>query len=161
MGVYALIAPLGAGGMGEVYRARDTRLGRDVALKVLPPDLAADPSSLARFEQEARHVAALNHPNIISLFDIGTQDGVAYMVTELVDGVTLRAASLPVRKVTEIGAQIADALAAAHAAGVMHRDIKPDNVMVTRQGRVKVLDFGVAKVSAPIAPDETTVARTA
>ena len=160
MGVYALIAPLGAGGMGEVYRARDTRLGRDVALKVLPPDLAADPSSLARFEQEARHVAALNHPNIISLFDIGTQDGVAYMVTELVDGVTLRAASLPVRKVTEIGAQIADALAAAHAAGVTHRDIKPDNVMVTPQGRVKVLDFGVAKVNAPIAPDETTLART-
>lgn len=159
-GVYEVVATLGAGGMGEVYRARDTRLGRDVALKILPPHLAANPSNLARFEQEARLVAALNHPNIISVFDIGTHDGVAYMVTELVDGVTLRAASLPVRKVTEIGAQIADALAAAHAAGVMHRDIKPDNVMVTRQGRVKVLDFGVAKLSGPLAPDGMTVALT-
>ena len=160
LGVYELIAPLGTGGMGEVYRARDTRLGRDVALKVLPPELAAHPSSLARFEQEARHVAALNHPNIVAVFDVGTQEGVAYIVSELVDGATLRGASLPVRKVAEIGAQVADALAAAHGAGVVHRDVKPDNVMVTRQGLVKVLDFGVATVSGPVTPDGMTVAKT-
>ena len=159
MGVYELVAALGAGGMGEVYRARDTRLGRDVALKVLSADLASS-GSLARFEEEARHVAALNHPNIVALFDIGTAHGMAYIVTELVDGVTLRGASFPVRKVADIGAQIADALAAAHGTGVTHRDIKPDNVMVTRAGRVKVLDFGVAKVTGPIAADGMTVAQT-
>jgi eukaryotic-like serine/threonine-protein kinase len=161
MGVYELIAPLGSGGMGEVYRARDPRLGREVALKVLPSDLAANPSSLARFQQEARHVAALNHPNIIALFDLGTEQGVAYIVTELVDGATLRGVKLPLRKVTDIGAQIADALAAAHSAGVTHRDIKPDNVMVTREGRVKVLDFGVAKVTGPPVQDAVTIAHTA
>src|SRR5262245_8366564 len=116
LGAYELIGPLGAGGMGEVYRARDTRLGRDVALQVLPPHLAYDPSRLARFEQEARHVASLNHPNIVAIFDIGSDGDIAYMVTELVDGTTLRAASFPVRKIVEIGAQIADALAAAHSA---------------------------------------------
>jgi Tol biopolymer transport system component len=160
LGAYELIAPLGSGGMGDVYRARDTRLGRDVALKVLSSDLAANPSSLARFEQEARHVAALNHPNIVAVFDVGTEDGVAYIVTELVDGVSLRGASFPTRKVTHIGAQIADALAAAHAAGVTHRDIKPDNVMVTREGQVKVLDFGVAKATGSLAPNGMTVAQT-
>lgn len=160
IGVYELIAPLGTGGMGEVYRARDTRLGRDVALKVLSRRLAADSSHLARFEQEARHVAALNHPNIVAVFDIGTDEGVAYIVSELVDGATLRGAKLPVRKVTDIGAQLADALAAAHNSGVTHRDIKPDNVMLTRQGRVKVLDFGVAKVSEGLARDGVTVAQT-
>jgi serine/threonine protein kinase len=98
MGVYELIAPLGTGGMGEVYRARDTRLGREVALKVLPPDLATNPSALARFEQEARHVAALNHPNIVAVFDVGTQDRIAYIVTELVDGATLRGVSFPIRR---------------------------------------------------------------
>src|SRR5688500_8286999 len=139
MGVYELVAAVGAGGMGEVYRARDTRLGRDVALKVLPANLAASSDSLARFEEEARHVAALNHPNILALFDIGTAHGMSYIVTELVDGAPLRGASFPVRKVADIGAQIADALAAAHGTGVTHRDIKPDNVMVTREGRVKVL----------------------
>ncbi len=160
MGVYELVAALGAGGMGEVYRARDTRLGRDVALKVLPPDLAASPGSLARFEEEARHVAALNHPNIVAVFDIGTAHGIAYIVTELVDGATLRGASLPLRKVADVGAQIADALAAAHGTGVTHRDIKPDNVMVTREGRVKVLDFGVAKVTGPLGTDGMTIAQT-
>lgn len=160
MGVYELIAPLGAGGMGEVHRARDTRLGRDVALKVLAADLTGNPSSLARFEQEARHVAALNHPNIVALYDIGMQDGVAYIITELVDGATLRGATFTGRKVMDIGAQIADGLAAAHAAGVTHRDIKPDNVMVTRDGRVKVLDFGVAKLTRPLAPDETIAPQT-
>jgi serine/threonine protein kinase len=160
MGVYELVAPLGAGGMGQVYRARDTRLGREVALKVLPPDLA-DSSSLARFEQEARHVAALNHPNIVAVFDVGSEGGVAYMVTELVDGSTLRGAQLPVRKVVEIGAYVADALAAAHAAGVTHRDIKPDNVMITREGRVKLLDFGVAKTGRLVAADAMTMMHTA
>jgi serine/threonine protein kinase/Tol biopolymer transport system component len=160
MGVYELVAALAAGGMGEVYRARDTRLGRDVALKVLSADFAATSASLARFEEEARHVAALNHPNIVALFDIGTAHGMAYIVTELVDGVTLRGAIFPVRKVADIGAQIADALAAAHGTGVTHRDVKPDNVMVTREGRVKVLDFGVAKVTGPRAADGMTVAQT-
>jgi serine/threonine protein kinase/WD40 repeat protein len=160
MGVYELVAALGAGGMGEVYRARDTRLGRDVALKVLSADLVATSGGLARFEEEARHVAALNHPNIVALFDIGTAHGMAYMVTELVDGVTLRGASFPVRKVADIGAQIADALAAAHRTGVTHRDIKPDNVIVTREGRVKVLDFGVAKATGALAADRMTVAHT-
>jgi len=161
LGVYELVAPLGAGGMGEVHRARDTRLGREVALKLLPAAIAADPAGLSRFEQEARCVAAVNHPNIVGLFDIGREGPVAYMVTELVDGSTLRGARLPVRKVTEVGAQIADALAAAHAAGVTHRDIKPDNVMLTRDGRVKVLDFGVAKVSPSAGDEGLTVAQTA
>jgi Tol biopolymer transport system component len=160
MGVYELGAPLGAGGMGQVYRARDTRLEREVALKLLPPDLA-DSASLARFEQEARHVAALNHPNIVAVFDVGSEGGVAYMVTELVDGSTLRGAQLPVRKVVEIGAYVADALAAAHAAGVTHRDIKPDNVMITREGRVKLLDFGVAKTGRLVAADAMTMMHTA
>jgi serine/threonine protein kinase len=160
MGVYELVAPLGAGGMGQVYRARDTRLGREVALKVLPSDLA-DSSSLARFEQEARHVAALNHPNIVAVFDVGSEGGIAYMVTELVDGSTLRGTQLPFRKVVETGAQVADALAAAHAAGVTHRDIKPDNVMITREGRVKVLDFGVAKAGGSLVADAMTMAHTA
>jgi serine/threonine protein kinase len=161
LGHYQILAKLGEGGMGQVYRARDTRLGREVALKILPPDLARNPASLSRFEQEARHVAALNHPNIVALFDIGSQAGVTYIITELVDGSTLRGATLPVRKLTEIGAQVADAVAAAHGAGVMHRDIKPDNVMVTREGRVKVLDFGVAKSSAAFAHDAKTTPQTA
>jgi serine/threonine protein kinase len=159
-GAYEVIAPLGSGGMGEVYRARDTRLHREVALKVLAPSVAADPSHLTRFEQEARHVAALSHPNIVALFDIGTENGTTYLVSELVDGTTLRGASLPVRKVTEIGAQIADALAAAHGAGVMHRDIKPDNVMLTRDGRAKLLYFGVAKLTGAAASAGVTIAHT-
>ncbi len=160
LGVYELIGPLGTGAMGEVYRARDTRLGREVAVKVLPPALAANPASLARFEQEARHVAALNHPGIVNVFDVGTRDGVAYIVSELVDGATLRGADLSVRKAAEVGAQIADALAAAHAAGVTHRDIKPANVMVTRDGRVKLLDFGVARASGGRASDAPTLGDT-
>lgn len=160
LGVYELIAPLGAGGMGEVYRARDTRLGREVALKVLPGDLAHEPSSLARFEQEGRHVAALNHPNIVALYDVGMQDGVAYIVTELIDGASLRGVNLTARKVLDIAAQIADGLSAAHAVGVTHRDMKPDNVMITRDGRVKILDFGVAKVTGPFAARDTTKAQT-
>src|SRR3989442_15501014 len=147
--------------MGEVYRARDTRLGRDVAIKVLPGQLATDPEALARFEREARAVAALNHPHILSLFDVGRQDGTAYAVTELLEGVTLRdqlqAGALPVRKAVDYAIQIAQALAAAHAKGIIHRDLKPDNVFVTRDGGVKLLDFGLAaRGGAPEDPDDTT-----
>ncbi len=151
LGPYEILGPLGAGGMGEVYRARDTRLGREVALKVMPSELASDAGRRARFEQEARAVAALNHPGIVAVHDIGSgDDGVLYMVTELVDGVTLRQAlndSGPMvpRKAVELGAEIADAVAAAHARGITHRDLKPENIMVTREGRAKVLDFGLAK----------------
>jgi Tol biopolymer transport system component len=149
--------------MGEVYRARDTRLGRDVAIKVLPGQVASDPEALARFEREARAVAALNHPHILSLFDVGRQDGTAYAVTELLEGTTLRdqlkPGALPVRKAVEYAIQIAQALAAAHAKGIIHRDLKPDNVFVTRDGGVKLLDFGLAAHSGGGAtedPDDTT-----
>jgi serine/threonine protein kinase len=159
LGQYEIVGPLGSGGMGEVYRARDTRLAREVALKVLPSELAADRARRDRFEHEARHVASLNHPNILVLYDIGTDGDVAFMATELVDGESLRAVSLSRRKAIEIAAQVADALAAAHAAGVTHRDVKPDNVMVTRDGRAKLLDFGIAKTSRA-GPADLTVRRT-
>ena len=152
LGPYEIVAPLGAGGMGEVYRARDTRLGRDVALKVLPVDLAGDTARRARFEQEARLLAALNHPNILGIHDIGD----SYVVMELVEGSTLRGAQLPLRKVLDIGAQIAEGLATAHGAGITHRDLKPDNVMVTKDGRVKILDFGLAKVNSPKGGEKET-----
>jgi serine/threonine protein kinase/Tol biopolymer transport system component len=156
LGPYEVVAPIGAGGMGEVYRARDVRLGRDVALKALPTDLAHDLSRRDRFEREARTVAALNHPNIVALHDIGDENGVFFMVTELVEGSTLRDADLSTRKAIGIAAQIADGLAAAHAAGITHRDLKPDNVMVTSDGRAKILDFGLAKViRKPGAADST------
>ena len=128
--------------MGEVYRARDTRLGRDVALKILPADVANDSVRRQRFEQEARAVAALNHPNIVAIYDVGDN----YIVTELVDGEPLRGAKPSLRKTIEIGAQIASGLACAHDAGITHRDLKPDNILLTREGRVKILDFGLAKV---------------
>src|ERR1017187_2594505 len=144
LGPYEILAPLGAGGMGEVYRARDTRLGRDVALKILPPDLANDPSRRQRFELEARAVAALNHPNIVAIYDVG--DG--YIVSELVEGESLRGAKLGLRKTLDIAVQIAAGLTAAHDAGITHRDLKPDNILLTRDGRVKILDFGLAKVAA-------------
>jgi len=138
--------------MGKVYRARDTRLGREVALKVIIDEVAHDPSRLQRFEREARAVAALNHPNIVSLFDIGNADGTAYFVTELVQGESLRAViqrgKLPLKIVLDIGIQVADGLAAAHAAGITHRDLKPENIMLTDEGRVKILDFGIARRSA-------------
>jgi len=146
LGHFEVVGPLGAGGMGEVYKARDTRLNREVALKVLPADFARDPQRKARFEQEARAVASLNHAGIVALYDIGVEDGVVYMVTELVDGTTLRdAGQLPPRKVQSLAVEIAEALAAAHAKGITHRDIKPENIMVTRDGHARILDFGLAK----------------
>jgi serine/threonine protein kinase/dipeptidyl aminopeptidase/acylaminoacyl peptidase len=156
LGPYEILAPLGAGGMGEVYRARDARLGREVALKVLPTALASNPERLSRFEQEARSASALNHPNIVTVFEIGRDGEVTYLAMELVDGQTLREllaeGPLPLRRVLATSAQIASGLAAAHDAGVVHRDLKPENVMVTRQGRVKILDFGLAKTFASEAP---------
>ena len=157
LGVYELTSLLGAGGMGEVYRARDPRLGRDVAIKILPPEVADDPDRLRRFEQEARAAAALNHPNILSVHDVGTDNGVAYLVTELLEGRTLREAMSPeaglkptpymrLEKALDFAGQIADGLAAAHARGIVHRDLKPENLFVTTDGRVKILDFGLAKV---------------
>ncbi len=146
LGPYEIVGPLGAGGMGEVYRARDTRLGREVALKVLPAEWTGDPVRTQRLDQEARAIAALNHPNIVAVYDVGIQAGVSYMVTELVDGEPLRGPKFGLRKTMELAAQIAGGLAAAHEAGVVHRDLKPDNILLARDGRVKILDFGLAKV---------------
>ena len=143
LGSYEIIAPLGAVGMGEVYRARDTRPDRSVAIKVLPQAIATDPDRMRRFEQEAHSVAALNHPNILAIYDVGVQDGASYLVMELLEGETLRQrleqGALPVRKAVEIGTQIAQGLAAAHARGIIHRDLKPENIFLTKDGHVKLL----------------------
>ena len=151
LGPYEIQSPLGAGGMGEVYRARDTRLDREVAIKVLPESFARDADRLRRFEQEARTVAALNHPNILGVYDIGQHQGSPYMVCELLDGETLREkmndGPMPQRRAIEYASQLAEGLAAAHDKGVVHRDLKPENVFVTKDGRVKVLDFGLAKLA--------------
>jgi eukaryotic-like serine/threonine-protein kinase len=150
LGPYEILAPLGAGGMGEVYRARDTRLSREVAIKVLPSELAADQERLKRFEKEARSASSLNHPSIVTIYEIGQADSVSYIAMELVDGKTLRevlfAGALPVRRVLSIGAQVADGLAKAHACGIVHRDLKPENVMISADGFAKILDFGLAKL---------------
>jgi hypothetical protein len=152
IGPYEIVAPLGAGGMGEVYRARDARLNRDVAVKVLPASFAENSDRLRRFEQEARATGMLNHPNILAVYDVGTHEGAPYLVTELLEGQTLRE-ELPVshRKTLDYARQVATGLAAAHAKGVTHRDLKPENLFVTSDGRVKILDFGLAKVAV----DET------
>jgi eukaryotic-like serine/threonine-protein kinase len=157
LGPYKILAPLGAGGMGEVYRAHDSRLGRDVALKILPADVANDATRRQRFELEARAVAALNHPNIVAVYDVGE----GYIVTELVEGEPLRG-KLALRKTIDVAAQIASALAAAHDAGIVHRDLKPANILLTREGRPKVLDFGLAKTQAvqAAAADATVTVRT-
>ena len=153
LGQYEIVEPLGAGSMGEVYRARDSRLNRDVAIKVLPKLLSAEPERLQRFEIEAKAAAALSHPNILSVFQMGTHDGAPYLVSELLEGKTLaeslRRGPLPLRQAIQFGVQIAHGLAAAHAKGIVHRDLKPENLFVTKDGRVKILDFGLAKVSQP------------
>jgi serine/threonine protein kinase len=153
LGPYQILAPLGQGGMGEVYRAKDLRLDRQVAVKVVSEELAQDPDRLARFEREAKAVAALAHPNILVLYDVGREQGVPFAVTELLEGVTLRGrladAAVPWRDALEIGATVAEGLAAAHAKGIIHRDIKPENLFLTTEGRVKILDFGLARLDSP------------
>ncbi len=147
---YEIIEKIGAGGMGEVYRARDTRLDRDVALKLLPQEFGGDPERSARFEREAKAVAALSHPNILSIYDFGSDDGQAFAVTELLEGVSLSErlvqGPIPQRKTIELAVQIANGLAAAHARGIIHRDLKPANMFVSRDGRAKILDFGLARM---------------
>lgn len=164
LGGYEIIAMVGAGGMGEVYRARDTRLRRDVALKLLPERLAGSADALARFEREAQAVAALSHPNILAVHDFGKADAHAFVVFELLDGSTLRdrlaAGPLPVRKAIDYARQVADGLAAAHTRGITHRDIKPDNIFVTDDGRVKILDFGLAQTTPPVVGQDGGTAAT-
>jgi Tol biopolymer transport system component/tRNA A-37 threonylcarbamoyl transferase component Bud32 len=160
LGPYEVVGPLGAGGMGEVYRARDPKLSREVAIKVLPESLRERPEALERFEREARSVAALSHPNILAIFDLGADQGTTFAVMELLEGETLRArlahGALGVRKAVEIGAQIAVGLAAAHDKGVVHRDVKPENVFLTQDGGVKVLDFGLARLDPALAGGDQT-----
>jgi serine/threonine protein kinase len=152
LGPYEILEPLGAGGMGEVYRARDTRLDRDVALKVLRPEVASDPDRLRRFVREAKTVAALSHPHILTVHDVGTHEGTPYVVTELLEGETLRQvlkSRSPTQKQTlSFAVQIARGLAAAHDKDIVHRDLKPENLFLTTDGRVKILDFGLAKLTA-------------
>ncbi len=163
LGPYEIQAPIGAGGMGEVYRARDPRLGRDVAVKVLPESLAHDVERMRRFEQEARAIATLNHPNVVAVFDVGTHQDVPYLVTELLDGESVRdrlkQGPIAPRKAVEWALQIADGLAAAHDKGIVHRDLKPENLFLTASGRVKILDFGLAKLerSEPAASATATL----
>src|SRR5262249_42482385 len=153
---YEIVTLLGAGGMGEVYRARDTALKRDVAIKVLPEFWSRDPERLRRFELEAQAAAALNHPNIVSIFHVGQHDGAPYIVTELLHGESLRDrlhhGPMRLREVLDLGIEIARGLAAAHDAGIVHRDLKPENLFLTRDGRVKILDFGLAKLAPPTRP---------
>jgi Tol biopolymer transport system component len=157
LGPYEILDALGAGGMGEVYRARDTRLGRDVAVKVLPTELSHDRDRLHRFEQEARLAGSLNHPGVLTVYDVGSHEGAPYLVTELLEGRSLREVltpgPLPPRKAVEHAQQIAQGLAAAHAREIVHRDLKPDNIFVTKDGRVKILDFGLAKLTHPLLQD--------
>jgi eukaryotic-like serine/threonine-protein kinase len=164
LGPYEIVKEIGVGGMGEVYRARDSRLNRDVAIKVLPEHLIRDAQALARFAREAKALAALSHPNLLVLYDVGSQEGVAYAVTELLEGETLRErlsrGPFPWRKVADLGAAIAEGLEAAHSKGIVHYDIKPGNIFLTRDGRVKILDFGLAQQRKTPAPDEATATMT-
>src|SRR5512146_1156470 len=153
LGPYEIIAPLGAGGMGEVYRARDASLGREVAIKILPASYSGDADRLRRFTQEAQAAAALNHPNILAIYSIGQEGELTYIVSELLEGETLRerlrGGPLPVRKALDYALQVAHGLAAAHDKGIVHRDLKPENIFVTGDGRIKILDFGLAKLTRP------------
>ena len=165
LGPYEVIAPLGRGGMGEVYRARDTRLQRQVAIKILPSDACSDPRFRERFEREARAVAALSHPNVVAIYDVGTDGETPYAAIELLEGETLTSriagAVLPLKTVLDFAVQIARGLAAAHDRGIVHRDLKPDNIFVTREGQIKILDFGLATDPVPVAADgETRLAQT-
>src|SRR6202171_3115168 len=164
LGPYEIVSPLGAGGMGEVYRAHDTRLKREVAIKVLPASLSADADRLRRFEQEARAAGILNHPNITAVLDIGEHEGAPYVVQELLEGETLRQAlaggKLSARKAIDYAIQVAHGLAAAHEKGIVHRDLKPENLFVTKDGRVKILDFGLAQVRPETGQDGKTDMKT-
>src|ERR1700726_799392 len=163
LGPYEIVAPLGAGGMGEVYRAKDTRLDRTVAIKILPAHLSSDPVRKQRFEREAKTISSLNHPHICVLHDVGSQDGVDYLVMECVEGETLakrlEKAALPLEQVLKFGAQIADALDKAHRSGVVHRDLKPGNLMLTASG-AKLLDFGLAKPAVQLVSGATLTVAT-
>ncbi|HEV2719493.1 MAG TPA: serine/threonine-protein kinase, partial [Thermoanaerobaculia bacterium] len=164
LGPYEIVAAIGAGGMGEVYRARDPRIGREVAIKVLPAALAQDPERLHRFEQEARATGTLSHPNLLTVFDVGNEERRPFLVSELLEGMTLRdvlgGGRLAPRKVVDYGTQIANGMAAAHAKGIVHRDLKPENIFVTTDGRVKLLDFGLAKFIETDAGDSATEVKT-
>jgi len=166
LGPYEIIAAVGAGGMGEVYRARDTRLDRTVAVKVLPAHLTSDPDLRQRFEREARTISSLNHPHICALYDVGHHDGTDYLVMEFLEGETLadrlQRGRVPLDQVLKIGTEIADALDKAHAQGIVHRDLKPANIMLTKSG-AKLMDFGLAKpqASAVMAASATGIAVTA
>src|SRR6266403_968812 len=161
LGPYEIMTPLGAGGMGEVYRARDTRLDRTIAIKILPAQFSSDPVRKQRFEREAKTISSLNHPHICVLHDVGSQDGVDYLVMECVEGETLakrlEKTALPLEQVLKFGAQIADALDKAHRSGVVHRDLKPGNIMLTASG-AKLLDFGLAKPVVAMATAATMTA---
>ena len=159
---YRVTASIGAGGMGEVYRATDTRLGREVAIKVLPASMAGHPERRQRFEQEARSASALNHPNILTVYDVGETDGTTYIAMEFVDGKTLRellasGEALPTKRLLDVAVQTAEGLAKAHSAGIVHRDLKPENLMVSKDGYVKILDFGLAKLTETVAPDSSAL----
>src|SRR6267154_2496707 len=163
LGPYEILDAIGAGGMGEVYRAKDTRLDRIVAIKILPAHLSSDPLRKQRFEREAKTISSLNHPNICVLHDVGQQDGIDYLVMECVEGETLakrlEKGALPLEQVLKYGMQIADALDKAHRSGVVHRDLKPGNIMLTPAG-AKLLDFGLAKPAAPLSSGVTLTAAT-
>jgi serine/threonine protein kinase len=162
-GRYEIISPLGAGGMGEVYQAHDRVLNRDVALKIVPPELVLREEALRRFEREAKTLAALSHPNILAIHDFGSENGIYFLVTELLKGETLRSflkqSRLPLRKTIETSIGIAEGLSAAHASGVIHRDLKPENIFLRSDGTVKILDFGLAR-QLEAAPQDVTTAPT-